>query len=126
MNQAVHVPATSMPQPVELVHLDAQRARGEVAEDRVQSAGDALREVGSHAREADAPIDAFSANRRPAVGSGPGALPDGSGGANPADGTGLTGLLDRIEARDGTLTITSPPGLGTTLHATLPLRDMES
>jgi hypothetical protein len=74
----------------------------------------------------NAPIDAFSANRRPAVGSGPGAPPDGSGGADPADGTGLTGLLDRIEARDGTLTITSPPGLGTTLHATLPLRDMES
>ena len=46
---------------------------------------------------------------------------DGTGGADPERGTGLTGLLDRIEANEGTLTITSPPGQGTTLHATLPL-----
>ncbi len=49
---------------------------------------------------------------------------DGSGGADPAHGTGLTGLLDRVEASDGTLTITSPPTLGTTLHVTLPLGDL--
>ncbi len=46
---------------------------------------------------------------------------DGAGGADPAQGTGLTGLLDRVEASDGTLTITSVAGMGTTLHATLPL-----
>ena len=46
---------------------------------------------------------------------------DGSGGADPARGTGLTGLLDRVEAGEGTLEITSPAGIGTTLHATLPL-----
>jgi signal transduction histidine kinase len=48
---------------------------------------------------------------------------DGAGGANPAHGTGLTGLLDRVEASDGTLTITSMPTNGTTLHVTLPLGD---
>jgi signal transduction histidine kinase len=46
---------------------------------------------------------------------------DGSGGADPARGTGLTGLLDRVEASEGTLTITSPPAVGTTLYVTLPL-----
>ena len=46
---------------------------------------------------------------------------DGSGGADPARGTGLTGMLDRIEASDGTLELRSPAGVGTTLHATLPL-----
>ena len=46
---------------------------------------------------------------------------DGSGAADPARGTGLTGMLDRIEASDGTLEISSPAGIGTTLHATLPL-----
>ena len=46
---------------------------------------------------------------------------DGAGGADAARGTGLTGLLDRIEAADGTLTIASPPGQGTRLHATLPV-----
>lgn len=46
---------------------------------------------------------------------------DGAGGADPADGTGLTGLLDRVDASEGTLEITSPSGSGTTLLATLPL-----
>ena len=44
---------------------------------------------------------------------------DGRGGADPAHGTGLTGLLDRVEASDGTLVISSPCGGGTTLRATL-------
>ena len=46
---------------------------------------------------------------------------DGSGGADPARGTGLTGLSDRVEVSDGTLAITSPPGRGTMLRATLPV-----
>jgi len=46
---------------------------------------------------------------------------DGIGGANPNSGSGLTGLTDRIAAVDGTLTITSPPGHGTTLTAHIPL-----
>ena len=44
---------------------------------------------------------------------------DGPGGANPAGG-GLTGLRHRVEALDGTLTVTSPPGGGTTVRAELP------
>ena len=46
---------------------------------------------------------------------------DGAGGADPAAGTGLTGLFDRVEASEGTLSVSSPPGGGTTLHATLPV-----
>jgi signal transduction histidine kinase len=44
---------------------------------------------------------------------------DGPGGAD-ADGGGLTGLRHRVEALDGALTVTSPPGHGTTVHAELP------
>jgi signal transduction histidine kinase len=44
---------------------------------------------------------------------------DGPGGADP-DGSGLTGLRRRVEALDGTLTVTSPPGQGTTVRAQLP------
>jgi signal transduction histidine kinase/ketosteroid isomerase-like protein len=51
---------------------------------------------------------------------------DGVGGANPASGTGLIGLLDRVEAADGTLTVTSAAGRGTTVHAELPLRPVTS
>ncbi|GAA4590353.1 hypothetical protein GCM10023107_16100 [Actinoplanes octamycinicus] len=44
---------------------------------------------------------------------------DGRGGADP-DGAGLLGLRRRVEALDGTLTVTSPPGGPTTLCAELP------
>ena len=47
---------------------------------------------------------------------------DGGGGADPARGSGLTGLNDRVEAIGGTLRIRSRPGEGTTLLAELPAR----
>jgi signal transduction histidine kinase len=46
---------------------------------------------------------------------------NGSGGADPADGTGLIGLTDRIQALGGTITIHSPPREGTTLQIDLPI-----
>jgi len=46
---------------------------------------------------------------------------DGVGGADPSRGSGLIGLIDRIEAVDGTLTVISPPGRGTTLQMELPV-----
>jgi signal transduction histidine kinase len=46
---------------------------------------------------------------------------DGAGGANPANGTGLVGLGDRIEAIGGTIAVESPAGGGTTALVSLPL-----
>jgi len=48
---------------------------------------------------------------------------DGTGGADPVRGSGLVGLKDRVEALGGTITVYSPPGAGTSLHASLPLAD---
>jgi PAS domain S-box-containing protein len=45
---------------------------------------------------------------------------DGCGGADPETGSGLLGLADRVAALDGTLTVDSPAGGGTTLHAEIP------
>ncbi len=45
---------------------------------------------------------------------------DGIGGATLANGTGLVGLTDRVEAQGGTLRIDSPPGAGTRIEAELP------
>ncbi|MFE7761576.1 PAS domain S-box protein [Streptomyces sp. NPDC057438] len=45
---------------------------------------------------------------------------DGAGGAEPGKGSGLIGLIDRVEAIGGRLTLTSPPGDGTTLSVRLP------
>jgi signal transduction histidine kinase len=46
---------------------------------------------------------------------------DGVGGADPARGSGLVGLRDRVEATGGTLTVHSPAGRGTRLVAELPM-----
>ena len=45
---------------------------------------------------------------------------DGVGGADPAKGSGLRGLVDRIEALDGTLHVESPPGQGTRIRVEIP------
>jgi len=46
---------------------------------------------------------------------------DGRGGALPANGSGLGGLRDRVEALDGSFEVDSPPGRGTCVRAELPL-----
>jgi signal transduction histidine kinase len=47
---------------------------------------------------------------------------DGVGGADPAAGSGLRGLADRLDALDGTLRVESPPGAGTRIVAEIPVR----
>lgn len=48
---------------------------------------------------------------------------DGTGGAEPDKGSGLVGLRDRVEAVGGRLEVTSSPGAGTSLLATMPIYD---
>ena len=47
---------------------------------------------------------------------------DGVGGANPGEGSGLSGLADRVEALGGSLTVDSPAGGGTCVTAVFPLQ----
>ncbi|WP_112247449.1 sensor histidine kinase [Kribbella monticola] len=47
---------------------------------------------------------------------------DGIGGADPTGGTGLTGLVTRLDALGGTLDLTSPPGGPTRLRMETPCR----
>jgi PAS domain S-box-containing protein len=44
----------------------------------------------------------------------------GRGGADPDAGTGLRGLEARVAVHDGRLSVTSPPGEGTTVHVEVP------
>jgi signal transduction histidine kinase len=46
---------------------------------------------------------------------------DGVGGADPAAGSGLSGLRDRVEAIGGVVTVESPAGRGTRIVARIPL-----
>ncbi|MFG2040367.1 DUF4118 domain-containing protein [Dactylosporangium sp. NPDC048998] len=50
---------------------------------------------------------------------------DGVGGADPARGSGLTGLWDRVETLGGHMVMTSPPNGGTSLLVTIPTRTGE-
>jgi PAS domain S-box-containing protein len=47
---------------------------------------------------------------------------DGCGGVDPARGSGLRGLEDRLGTVGGVLEVTSPPGHGTRLRARVPIR----
>jgi signal transduction histidine kinase len=50
---------------------------------------------------------------------------DGVGGAEPAAGTGLRGLADRVEALGGRFAVRDGPAGGTLVTATLPLVDID-
>jgi signal transduction histidine kinase len=49
---------------------------------------------------------------------------NGIGGADLRKGSGLIGLKDRVEALGGQMKVTSPPGNGTTVDTTIPIRTM--
>jgi signal transduction histidine kinase len=51
---------------------------------------------------------------------------DGLGGADIAAGSGLRGLRDRVEALNGLLLVTSPPGAGTVVTAEVPCAALPS
>lgn len=46
---------------------------------------------------------------------------DGAGGADPAKGSGIVGLRDRVEALGGRMVLASPPGEGTSVLAEFPI-----
>jgi PAS domain S-box-containing protein len=50
---------------------------------------------------------------------------DGVGGADPEGGSGLSGLRDRIDALEGSISVSSDPGRGTTISVRIPLTGAE-
>ncbi|WP_164842568.1 GAF domain-containing protein [Actinoplanes solisilvae] len=78
---------------------------------------EALTNVVKHARatHADVSVEAEDAGLSIEV------RDDGIGGADPLRGSGLTGLSDRVQAAEGTLTLSSPEGGGTTVRVRLPV-----
>ena len=81
-------------------------------------ASEALANVVKYARASAAAVRVTRKNGRVAVE----VVDDGVGGADEREGTGLRGLVDRVEALDGSLTVESPPGAGTCIRAEIPLR----
>ena len=81
-------------------------------------ASEALANVAKYAHASAATVSL----RRTATGVVVEITDDGVGGADPARGSGLRGLADRVEALDGRLTVSSPPGAGTVIAAEMPCR----
>jgi signal transduction histidine kinase len=77
---------------------------------------EALTNVARHARATRASVDVERAGERLVVT----VADDGAGGARAGTGGGLAGLAQRVEALDGTLSVDSPAGAGTTIRAELP------
>ncbi len=105
--------------PVELdVRVDGRLPeRVEVAVYYIVS--ESLTNVAKHARASSVcvEVDAAGDAARVAIHD------DGVGGADPARGSGLIGLIDRVQALGGTIGVVSPAGRGTTLTAVIPVGD---
>jgi signal transduction histidine kinase len=76
-----------------------------------------LTNAAKHARASVVEVDAETSGRTLRVS----VRDDGAGGADPARGSGLTGLKDRIEALGGTFSLHSPASAGTTVSCELPV-----
>ena len=79
-------------------------------------ASEAITNAAKHAQAATVSVDVAVTGDTVAVTI----ADDGVGGADAGQGSGLAGLIDRVEAVGGRLEITSPPGEGTRLSARLP------
>jgi signal transduction histidine kinase len=77
---------------------------------------EALTNVAKHARATTAHVDIDQVDGRLIVQ----VVDDGVGGVDVRDGTGLTGLADRVSALEGQLQIDSLRGSGTRIRAELP------
>jgi len=101
--------------PVEL-DLRAGRLSGPVEVAAYYAVSEALANAAKHARASvvQVELDARDEIVRLAI------RDDGIGGADPAQGSGLVGLSDRIEALGGKLEVTSPAGGGTSLLIEIP------
>jgi signal transduction histidine kinase len=101
--------------PVEL-HVDAGRASTPLEAAAYFVCAEALTNVAKYAGATTVAIEVRREPGRLTVAI----TDDGAGGADPAGGTGLRGLTDRVEALGGRLTVDSAPGAGTRLVAELP------
>jgi signal transduction histidine kinase/PAS domain-containing protein len=108
--------------PVELVVRAETRAPAAVEVAAYYVVSEALTNTAKHAH---------ASLVRVAVAVGDGVLDisisdDGSGGADPANGSGLIGLADRVDALGGTIEIVSPVGEGTRMLVQLLFAEVES
>ena len=117
LHAALETLGSRAPVPVELVTQLPDRLPMSVETTAYFLVSEALTNVGKYARASRASVTVRVAGDELEIE----VLDDGVGGANPAAGSGLRGLADRVAALQGTLDVTSPPGRGTRIHARIAL-----
>ena len=105
------------PFPVEITGVASLRLPEAVEAAIYYVAAEGLTNAAKHSGAAHACIELSATGDRVAVEL----RDDGRGGASVASGSGLRGLIDRVEALGGHLELVSPTGGGTTVRAWLPL-----
>jgi signal transduction histidine kinase len=115
LDAAISALAARSPVPVE-VEVTAERLPGPVESAAYFVVAEALTNAAKHAGAAETGVR-IARHRDLLIVE---VIDDGAGGADPARGSGLRGLADRVAAVDGRLTITSPPGGPTVIRAELP------
>ena len=117
LHAALETLGSRAPVPVELMTQLPERLPMSVETTAYFLVAEALTNVGKYARASRAAVTVRVAGDELDIE----VLDDGVGGANPAAGSGLRGLADRVAALQGTLDVTSPPGRGTRIHARIAL-----
>jgi signal transduction histidine kinase len=103
--------------PVELGELPGERLPGPVEAAAYFTVSEALTNVAKYAQATSVHVEVTPRDGALAIT----VTDDGIGGADPAGGSGLRGLVDRLGALGGELEVESPPGSGTTLRAWIPI-----
>ena len=118
LRAAVEALTARAPDPVEIA-IPPTRWPAEVEATAYFVVAEALTNVAKHARGAHATVTAAAEDGQLVVT----VADDGPGGAHAGGGSGLRGLDDRAGVAGGSLQVTSPPGGGTRVTATIPLVD---
>jgi PAS domain S-box-containing protein len=117
LGAALETLAERAPVPVRVdVALDGQRLPEPVEAAAYYVVAEALTNMAKYAQASEASVSVGRANGHAVVE----VADDGVGGADETGGSGLRGLVDRVEALGGHLTVTSPAGAGTRVRAELP------
>jgi signal transduction histidine kinase len=116
LDTALETLARRAPVPVELERLPGARLPEAIELAAYFVVAEALTNVAKYAQASHASVSVERHNGRLLVE----VADDGVGGANPADGTGLRGLADRLAVIEGRLEVDSTPGRGTTIRAKIP------
>jgi signal transduction histidine kinase len=104
------------PLPVELERTPGERLPGRVESAAYFVVAEALTNVAKYAKATHATVNVMREDGQVLVE----VVDDGIGGADPGNGSGLRGLLDRVSALGGKLEVDSHPGRGTTVRAVIP------